>query len=457
MPSNSHSPNAPAPRIPAWKRLGMELKKPESKTSEQTRSSPAMHDQESSPRHKRKKVLPEEKASSKKIKSLDQKESSASDTTPAPITPHLKRQKSVTFTPETKTEDGDSIKQLFNNWVAEQKAQDLLFSAEFEPSSDAESLAAEGDIDETQSESDRRTKRVKRSVAGGERNTKISTDVGQLKPSGSKQTNLPPRPFLAYLQHYHTSRETWKFNKNHQNHLLKHLFNVDTIPSEYAPLLYPYVRGLQGAVRTRLRDAAIAIKIQDQEEGAGGFSEAITDPASKQEEYEKVMTDHRANMAREGVSTAAGYEEGVIQRLSDSIMVNRVVKRMRAEQVLVELGAPETPPDEAKVTAMTYPDSIEDADGQKRVRMNDGTAQKVGRKRKLRTQATDDSSSSEESSDSSDSSSSEESTSESDSDSSNSSEDTTSSSSSSSSSESDSDSDSSNSNMEDTSEESDSD
>ena len=47
------------------------------------------------------------------------------DTIPnqSPITSGHKRRKSVTFTPETKTEDGDSTKQLYNGWIAKHPTQ----------------------------------------------------------------------------------------------------------------------------------------------------------------------------------------------------------------------------------------------------------------------------------------------------------------------------------------------
>lgn len=53
---------------------------------------------------------------------------------------------------------------------------------------------------------------------------------------------------LLYLRSYTESRETWKFSKQKQNWILKHLFD-ETIDDTYADALLNYVQGLQGSAR----------------------------------------------------------------------------------------------------------------------------------------------------------------------------------------------------------------
>jgi hypothetical protein len=368
--------NAPA-HVPAWKRLGLKLK-----SQAPSESAPEASDLIDSP--KRKRDAPVDEGPAKKTKKISQAPSAA------PVTPILVRKKSVTFTPETKVDDGDSIKQLFNSWVAEQKSQDPLFQLQnSQPAFKApEPSAIEEQVDTTLDEKDRRAKRVKK--------PKQEKDKMSLKPSKIvKPTNVSSRPYLQYLRQYHESRDTWKFNKNHQTHLLKHVFDINVIPSDHAHLIYPYVRGLQGGVRTRLRDAALAIKVIDQEEGAAGFPENMAGADKRQREYEAAMEKYVANSTAANASSNVGYEEGVLLGLSDEAMAKRVAKRTRAEQILTDL---EAGGDASEIVEKDMTNG--DNDSQKRLRMNDGSTQKVARRRKQRTATVDDDTSSSDSDDS---------------------------------------------------------
>ncbi|RDL37519.1 Uncharacterized protein BP5553_04952 [Venustampulla echinocandica] len=394
MPSAT-APNA-SPRIPAWRRLGLKLKSAPEPSQAATVVEPSQNID--TPKRKRLDETDDATPAKKKKSSKDSRNLSGAEQ----ATPKLARKKSVTFTPETKVEDGDSIKQLFGAWAAEQKSQNLSAPVFTTP----EPSRVEEQIDTTLDEKVRRTKRVKKPEP--EKTSDPKATVKAKKKKGAKTTDpadTPQRPFLAYLRLYSDSREKWKFNKNHQNHLLKHLFDIDSVPSEYETLIYSYVRGLRGGVRTRLRDSALAIKIKDQEEGAAGFPENMADRDARQIEYEVAMKEYVATMMAVEAPSNIGYEEGILGNLSDAAMPTRTAKRMRAERVLAELGAAG---DEAGVDGGSKADeAVPEDENQKRIRMNDGSSQKVSRKRKQRTAAADGDSSSEDDSSSSDESSSE--------------------------------------------------
>jgi hypothetical protein len=374
--------NAPT-HIPAWKRLGLKLKS-------QAASEPVSESSVPIESLKRKRKATITKGPAKKTK-----KTSLSLT--APLSPVLSGKKSVTFTPETKVDDGDSIRQLFNSWIAEQKSQDPSFQLQNsqpafgtpEPSKVVEQL------DTTLDEKERRAKRVKRPKQGRDNKPNSKNPKKIVRPTIPSSS----RPYLQYLRQYHESRDTWKFNKNHQSHLLKHVFDIDIIPSDHAHLIYPYVRGLQGGVRARLRDAALAVKVKDQEEGVAGFPKDMANADKKQREYDAAMKEYVATMTAVNASANMGYEEGVLLGLSDAAMAKRVAKRTRAEQILAELG---TPGDGSRLTDK---DMNGDNDSQKRLRTNDGSSQKVARKRKQRTVTVDDETSSSDSDDSDDNSS----------------------------------------------------
>ncbi|KAE9378082.1 hypothetical protein N431DRAFT_329583 [Stipitochalara longipes BDJ] len=358
--------------IPAWRRLGLKLKS-------QTSSA-----QIESPKRKREDTIDKgpAKRTKKVFESIPQ----------APVTPLLIRKKSVTFTPETKVDDGDSIKQLFNSWVAEQKSQDSSFQLQnSQPALTTSELSiVEEQIDTSLDEKERRTKRVKKPKQEKEKTSNSAKPSKIVKPA-----SISSRPYLLYLRQYHESRDTWKFNKNHQTHLLKHVFDTDIIPSDHAHLICPYVRGLQGGIRTRLRDAALAIKVEDQEQGVTGFPEDMADLNKKQQEYDAAMQKYVECMTAASASSMVGYEEGVLLGLSDANMAKRVAKRTRAETILAEL---ETGQDASEIVDRGMVNG--DNDSQKRLRMNDGSTQKVARRRKQRTATVEDDSSSSDSDDS---------------------------------------------------------
>ncbi|PMD44326.1 hypothetical protein L207DRAFT_509079 [Hyaloscypha variabilis F] len=376
MPSAT-AQNEPA-RIPAWKRLGLQLK---SQTSPESALEPAQIELS-----KRKREDAIDNGPTKKSKPVFQL------TTEAPVTPIFSRKKSVTFTPETKVDDGDSIKQLFNSWVAEQKSQDPSFQLQNSQPAlrTPEASIVEEQVKTTLNEKDRRAERVKKPKQEKGKASKSAKPSKIVKPA-----SFSSRPYLQYLRQYHESRGTWKFNKNHQTHLLKHVFDIDIIPSDHAHLICPYVRGLQGGVRTRLRDAALAIKVEDQEKGSAGFPDNMADPEKKQREYDAALQKYVQSMTASNASSTVGYEEGVLLGLSDANMAKRVAKRTRAEQILAELEASQ---DASEIVDKGMVNG--DNDSQKRLRMNDGSTQKVARRRKQRTATIEDDSSSSDSDDS---------------------------------------------------------
>src|SRR5258706_4775862 len=121
MPS-AMSLDEPPARVPAWKRLGLKLRFGQ----EQQQTDPQAHPPQTTNETKRKRTLEkQEDANSKRIKISSKPKENIQSTTPtqSPLASDISVRKSVSFTPDTKTTDGESIKQLFNAWVAEQKAQ----------------------------------------------------------------------------------------------------------------------------------------------------------------------------------------------------------------------------------------------------------------------------------------------------------------------------------------------
>lgn len=166
-------------------------------------------------------------------------------------------------------------------------------------------------------------------------------------PKSQKQKQQPPadvQPALAYLRQWKTSRESWKFNKNHQSTLIKHAFEPHAFPADDLDAFYEYIRDLRGFVRTRLRETAMEIKMRDVEDGYAAFPESddAMDLDEQQTNYESILADILRRRRQNATATKRKYfaEAQYVAESADgnSIIVRRLIKRMRAEMVLDELS-----------------------------------------------------------------------------------------------------------------------
>ena len=387
MPSST-SQLAPTQRIPAWKRLGLQLKGPASGGSPTPAHAPQTSAQPSGPdgshvngssastptwNNKRK------QSSSVVPTGSDTKKARTDVEWPPPTTGALKRRKSVTFTDDTKPEEPHPP------------------------------LSTAREVRKRQAKQKQKAKRQRKKA--------------QAPPSKGADPNL--QPSLIYLRQWKSDKDSWKFNKNHQTLLLKYLFscsvnaNTFLIPTEDTDALYDYIRDLKGSVRVRLREQAEELRRVDMEQGKSTFDVAAGVAATKrvaerdstkmQAEYELLvssMTQNRTtNPSSNGVNANGKRarrisEVDYVLRAADPDVQRRLIKRIRAENILDELSDSETSCASTE-TATTGSSSQEmaDAGADKRVRLNDGSQQKLRRKRKRKSRDAmmdgDDTSSSE--------------------------------------------------------------
>lgn len=166
-------------------------------------------------------------------------------------------------------------------------------------------------------------------------------EVASPRPAKAPQPPTDIKPALEYLRQWKTSRESWKFNKNHQSALIKHAFEPDLIPAEDIEIFYEYIRDLKGFVRTRLRETAMEIKMRDVEDGYAAFPESddAMDLDEQQSNYDSILADilrrRRQTTKRKFFAEAQYVAESADV---NGIIVHRLVKRMRAEMVLEELS-----------------------------------------------------------------------------------------------------------------------
>ena len=109
--------------------------------------------------------------------------------------------------------------------------------------------------------------------------SKTKTKSAKLQTFEQKST-----PALDYLSQYYNARSSWKFNKNRETWLLKHIFSPVDVPRKYDIPLARYIHGLQSNnARQRLK-AESEKRLRDE---ASTLSEEVSrqeDPG-KEEEY----------------------------------------------------------------------------------------------------------------------------------------------------------------------------
>ncbi|RYP47012.1 hypothetical protein DL768_006872 [Monosporascus sp. mg162] len=408
--------NAPPPRVPAWKRLGLKLKPAsgESHTSTAATTDAAAAPLASAP-------VPQKREEVNGNASAKRKPSGA-------LKSDHSAKKARRDLPEVQTP------------TASKKTKSVTFAAELTGS--PAPAAANGAQAAASKKPKQPTKKA--SAAGAGVAATPAAAAAKASKSPGKQGPVNLEPALAYLRQWHTSRDSWKFNKNHQTRLLEQVFaDETTIPAVDIGVFYAYIRGLKGGVRARLRELAWGIRARDMEQGTDGFSaaagnngtnnkkndkEAAAQAQRKQKEYEEVIA---AFLARGRAPGERRFDEvDYVLRTADMEMQRRVVKRMRAETVLEELAAGDEKAASTGTTTVTTTSSSNssaggtttqsgdgnvDAEDGKRLQLNDGSQQRIKRRRLRKARTAGDvedesisssSSSESESSSSSDSSSS---------------------------------------------------
>ena len=184
-------------------------------------------------------------------------------------TPNAVR-KSVSFTPETKTQDGEGIKQLYKAWLDKQVAIDSTFNPSIispalrsiEPatttSDEAASRLHPNKAEKAVIDSNPSPKKAKKS-----RSEKKPEKSETSSPTSAEKPSPIDHPALTYLTTHHTSPSDWKFSKSCQNYLLKHLFSLTHLPPSYDLAILNYLRGIQGSARSRIRQQALVIRLED--------------------------------------------------------------------------------------------------------------------------------------------------------------------------------------------------
>ncbi len=311
---------APSQSVPAWKRLGLQLKFANEHTDQPTQIDNDMPTNRKHPRDRDSSKAPDTTGSTRVLRKrprLDPpkprptKSSGTHDKLPFPS---LKRdsngiRKTVSFTSDTKVEDGDSSKTLIANW-----------EAQYDHSTSSPSQS--------------------------EYPTPSKKKVSKSKTSKLRPPTKKPHAALEYLTQFCESRTTWKFRKNREVWIVKHLFSIDQVPSSYDASLYQYLQGVKSdTTRSRLQRKAEDIIQKDKEQSIENID--TTDGDNNANEVNKESTEMEDPERRRAYyeDSVRRYKRKLEQHLDEEaeeeltwVSPERLAKRRRAEIVLWATG-----------------------------------------------------------------------------------------------------------------------
>jgi hypothetical protein len=264
----------------------------------------------------------------------------------------------VTFTPETKQEDGFSASHLLKQWIPGHQANESEA-----PSPETGSAPPQTERKQKSTKSKRSKEKHNIDASLSEQITESSTDSPQndfsqasnkgnhesSEPKQSQDTrntdgSLPQQikdarteskagpTCVEYLQQFSTNRASWRFNKNKQKILLKNLFNVHLIPPQHNPSIVEYLSGLQGeAARRRVVESATSILRAIAERQDDIDMESMESEEARRKAYANALMRDIQRYER----SKAGPNEYDEEQLAD--MKHEIERGQRAEAVLFEL------------------------------------------------------------------------------------------------------------------------
>jgi hypothetical protein len=263
--------------------------------------------------------------------------------------------KAVSFSAETKAEDGETGQNYFKAWAAgntqphtppkpstEIVVPETPESAE-KPTTDspadnkakskaskrekkAEQAAAQHqDVEGMRSLQERRESKAAKKAAKQERKAIEAHQPASPAATSTTATataTAPPSAYVDFLHQFHHDRPNWKFNKSKENHLLKNVWSMYRVPAQYTEALVAYVAGLQGAgARTRLVEGADEVLRDVAEKGGRKFDfNGFEEPATRREAYSNAIDNlteaSSANLEQADIDRAARAQAVLTQLLN---------------------------------------------------------------------------------------------------------------------------------------------
>ncbi len=253
-----------------------------------------------------------------------------------------RKNKSVSFAPQAKTEDADSAKDLYNTWLTSQLASDPSFDPSKTGSPALKSITptSVSDPTATVTTSNQHPKKKRKKS----KSTALSQPLKAPSKPAPVEASSANRAILDYLQTYYTARAHWKFSKTRQTQLLRSFIprpqKPSLIPPSHLPALHAYLSGLQGpSARSRLRAQALTVREED-EKWLNEDMEVVETKERRKAEYLREV--ERVKELLKGVEDDREERE----KVGSKQFWERVQKRRVAEVVLWSVGEQGKPEEE---------------------------------------------------------------------------------------------------------------
>lgn len=265
--------------VPAWKRLGLKLKYAEQDAPD---SGDGIHRDgglgETEVNHSLSQVQAEPSPPLRKKRKIDKHEAKTTHTTDAN---KLSSQKSASAL------DNDQVDSM-------RPKKQVSFSSDTKPLD-----PSEHQLPPTDSAGLKKPKAKSKTKVKGK----------SVKAQHSEQRS---HPVLEYLNQYHTARTSWKFNKNRETWLLKHIFSVADVPRAYEMPLARYIHGLQGEnARERLRSGSEK-QLKSENGSTNGETSSQQDSKNSDEYRMRFLRDLESRQdAQEGVDQQDEYSDWI--------------------------------------------------------------------------------------------------------------------------------------------------
>ncbi|PGH18916.1 hypothetical protein AJ80_04336 [Polytolypa hystricis UAMH7299] len=348
-------------RIPAWKRLGLQLKyatdaptAEEDSTKDIANSSTGDLEQPSTPSRpteKKRALEAEHDAPPTKKQRVETSAATAEATGNGELKSKdkkkKKKEKIVKGSKDVKKPDStvqaqdysenkeEATKELETLQPEPTPKKSVSFSADTKPPDDTPASYEAEPIPDSLSAAQRKAEKRRKREGRTKNRPKLQQSTQQHLPLSSSSSSLPDSLYylFEYLRVYHHDRSKWKFQKNRETQLFKNLLDLDRLPSSYNIEVGAYLAGLKSeGAKQRIAEASKkAITSDDaeldkEEESDTSPKEAYNDAIASFREH---LIDRNASFdSDEGAPQLRGEPPG----LNDT-WAKRFEKRRRAELV----------------------------------------------------------------------------------------------------------------------------
>ena len=139
-------------------------------------------------------------------------------------------------------------------------------------------------------------KKAEEAKASGEQST---TKINKKKKSLLHAKIKDPKEAHEYLSNWKYDSANWKFNKNTQSWLCRHMYDVDKVPKAVFSLLMEYIEGLKGFTRDWVNEDAVRRVLRykawekKQNDDGDDNDEGNEEDTTKEDDEEKKEDDAR--------------------------------------------------------------------------------------------------------------------------------------------------------------------